>query len=361
MQHWIEQLYDILIGDKANAVLVTIVDVKGSAPREAGARIIVTENKIFGTIGGGNLEFTATEQARSMLLDPDSVPLCTRQFALGPGLRQCCGGRVKLSYEKISGSDDGWINEARSLYQAKESGFLITCFGEKKIKKLISANSGELSDGLLPGLSRAVARILEGEESFLSVEPKASGSELDAYTLEQIKDDRQELWLFGAGHVGRAIVGVMQDLPYRIKWVDSRPEAFVEPLPSNVSKIVSNQPQFETAAAGAGAWFLVLTHSHKLDEDICHGVLKREDFGFLGLIGSETKKARFLNRLRDRGVPATQLARMVCPIGIDSIEGRKPREIAISVAAQLLSLESIVDAQQDSGITGNVVSATTVS
>ena len=127
---------------------------------------------------------------------------------------------------------------------------------------------------------------------------------------------------------------------YRIRWVDSRSEEFSESLPSNVSAILSDEPQFDVADAESGAYFLVMTHSHQLDEDICRAVLEREDFGFLGVIGSSSKKSRFLHRLRDRGISEELLSRMICPIGLPTISSKKPRDIAISVAAQLLSLVS---------------------
>lgn len=346
MYDWLEQIHDLLSKGEPEIVLVTIAGVKGSAPRETGARMIVTHKQIFGTIGGGNLEFTAIDQARSILLDPDMSLVCTRQFALGPSLGQCCGGRVILSFEQLGDADACWIDEARDLYRAKSPFVVVTGFGASKTKALITADSNELPDWMSPALSRAAVEILHGEESFLFADRNTGGSDLTAYTLDEVKDDAQEIWLFGAGHVGRAIVEVMQDLPYRIKWVDSRTDEFPDPLPVSASMIISDEPQYEVATAEPGAMFLVMTHSHQLDEDICRAVLKREDFGFLGLIGSASKKARFLHRLRDRGVSEALLARMVCPIGIETIQGKKPREIAISVAAQLLSLASAGTVQQ---------------
>ena len=82
--------------------------------------------------------------------------------------------------------------------------------------------------------------------------------------------------------------------------------------------------------------FLVMTHSHPLDEAICDAVLRREDFAYLGLIGSKTKRARFAKRLGEAGIPPTTLERMVCPIGLPSIGSKEPAAIAASVAADLL-------------------------
>jgi xanthine dehydrogenase accessory factor len=90
--------------------------------------------------------------------------------------------------------------------------------------------------------------------------------------------------------------------------------------------------------AAPAAFYLVLTHSHDLDLRITEAVLRRGDFGFLGLIGSATKRARFLSRLAQRGVAADAIARLTCPIGVAGIPGKQPEQIALAVAAQLLQM-----------------------
>jgi xanthine dehydrogenase accessory factor len=346
VQHWIDKLHELLDTGVEQSVLVTIAKVQGSAPREAGAKMIVTDSQIYGTIGGGNLEFTAIDQSRAMLLDKDNGPLLTRQFALGPSLGQCCGGRVILSFEAITGADAQWINEAKACYETKEPCVVVTGIEHNKPRALIVSGLRDLPGWITAELSAVARALLDAEDSYVYQELSVGGSEPVAYTLDKVIDTSRELWLFGAGHVGRAIVEVMAETPYRIKWVDSRSEEFPDSLPPNITVVISDEPHFEVADAELGAHFLVMTHSHQLDEDICRAVLKRGDFGFLGVIGSASKKARFLHRLRDRGVSEELLARLVCPIGIQTITSKKPREIAISVAAQLLSLASEEAAQK---------------
>jgi xanthine dehydrogenase accessory factor len=82
----------------------------------------------------------------------------------------------------------------------------------------------------------------------------------------------------------------------------------------------------------------VLTHSHDLDLAIGEAILKRGDFGFFGLIGSQTKRARFRHRYRDRGIAQALVDRMVCPIGLPGIPGKAPEVIAVAAVAQLLQL-----------------------
>ena len=323
---------------ESRCVVVSVAEVKGSAPREPGAKMIVSGSRFFGTIGGGNLEFTAIHIARSMLGKPDGDPLQTLQFALGPSLEQCCGGRVVLAFEKIETVDVPWINAVMASYRDKEPCIVVTRFGLGKAKALVTPGVTDLPHWMSSELSVAATTLLKGNDSCAYLETASAETELVAYTLDKVIDNKRELWLFGAGHVGRAIVEVLAGLPYRIMWVDSRPDEFPESLPPDVSIVVAEEPEEKVAAAAPGALYLVMTHSHQLDEDICYVVLKREDFGYLGLIGSATKKSRFLHRIRDRGISEELLTRLTCPIGIPGIKGKMPREIAISVAAQLLSL-----------------------
>lgn len=147
---------------------------------------------------------------------------------------------------------------------------------------------------------------------------------------------RPHLMLFGAGHVGAAIVHALADLPCHVTWVDEREDMFPDSLPANVKMEATDIPEALIDAAPAAASFLVMTHSHALDQRLSERILRRADAGWFGLIGSKTKRMQFENRLRERGIPSERLADMVCPIGIPGISGKAPAVIAASVCAQLL-------------------------
>lgn len=149
---------------------------------------------------------------------------------------------------------------------------------------------------------------------------------------------RFTLQLYGAGHVGRAIVNLLRDIDCRVSWIDERDAEFgpVAALPPHIERVCVDEVQAEVAAAPPGARYLVLTHSHDLDLKIVEAVLRRGDFASLGLIGSATKRARFAHRLRERGIDEAMLARLSCPIGLPGIAGKDPAIIAVSVVAQLL-------------------------
>lgn len=150
---------------------------------------------------------------------------------------------------------------------------------------------------------------------------------------------RFTLQLYGAGHVGRAIVRLLAGIACRVQWIDERESEFPrEPLPPHIERLCVEPVQAEVAAAPPGAFYLVLTHSHALDLAISLAILQRGDFAYFGLIGSKTKRARFEHRLRERGCAPHLIDRMVCPIGVAGVVGKEPEVIALAVVAQLLQI-----------------------
>ena len=146
-----------------------------------------------------------------------------------------------------------------------------------------------------------------------------------------------ELHLFGAGHVGQALVNVLAEVDCEVRWIDSREQQFPAQVPANIRMELSEAPQEAVAAAPPGAFYLVMTHSHALDQAIVERILARADAGLLGLIGSHTKRITFERRLRSKGFAEPAIESLVCPIGMPGIVGKAPGVVAIAVAAQLLA------------------------
>ena len=147
---------------------------------------------------------------------------------------------------------------------------------------------------------------------------------------------RAHLLLFGAGHVGAAVVRATAHLPCSVTWVDGRDDMFPHEVAANVSIEATDAPEDMVASAPPGASYLVMTHSHALDQRLAEAILARPDVGWFGLIGSHTKRQQFEHRLRARGIAPARIAAMACPIGIIGISGKEPAVIAASVCAQLL-------------------------
>lgn len=295
-------------------VIVTVVETAGSAPREAGTKMLVSDTALHGTIGGGNLEFKIIEQARKFLGE-DGPDYLFQNYALGPLLEQCCGGSVTVLLERIEPGEE-FLLEVRH-------GFLKTTFDGDRLKK-------EWVDYF--SLDRLFFQDAQGNT--FQAKPKDA-----AAMVELVSRDPHTLYMFGAGHVGRAVANALAPLPFDVVWVDAREEEFPTHIPVNHTKHVSdNHCQFVDDAP-EGSLFLIFTHSHQLDYELVARVLARGDAAYCGLIGSATKRARFENRmLRERVIPEEDLPKLTCPIGVAGVTGKEPEVIAAAVAAQLLQV-----------------------
>lgn len=145
------------------------------------------------------------------------------------------------------------------------------------------------------------------------------------------------LALFGAGHVGKALVQILGDLPLRVKWIDNREQEFPTELPSNVQQVLTDDPVAEVQQLPPNSFYLVMTHNHGLDFDIVSSVLKRKDSHYLGVIGSDNKAKRFKQRLTHRDFTEQQIAHMRSPVGLPQVPGKLPMEVAVSIAGELIA------------------------
>jgi xanthine dehydrogenase accessory factor len=298
------------------AVLVTVAIVEGSVPREPGARMLVDATRQWGTVGGGHLELRGVETARAMLANGETRRL--ERFPLGPSLGQCCGGVVHLAFE-LANQDHLALLAARR----NEDGWrLVALDGEPGMA--VCDAGGRPVQGRAPDFDAT-----RGTHVFRDAEGRR-------WLADLVAAPRAHLMLFGAGHVGAAIVRALGELPCRVTWVDEREDVFPAILPHNVAVEATDTPEAMAAAAPPGTSFLVMTHSHALDQRLAEAILKRENADWFGLIGSATKRAQFERRLRERGIRQERLDAMVCPIGIPGIESKLPAVIAVAVAAQLL-------------------------
>jgi len=280
---------------------VVVAEVSGSAPREAGAAMLVWADGQSGTIGGGALEYEAARAARARLAAGGPA---VQRHPLGPGLGQCCGGAVTLVTE---------------VFDAEA----VAALGEGPVLRRVTG-SAEVPLAIGRALKRARS---EG------VAPAAMFH--DGWLLEPLAAPERAVWVWGAGHVGRAIVGVLAPLPdLAITWVDTAAERFPDDVPAGVTAVPAAEPTALVPHAPRAAHHLILTFSHALDLALCHALLAH-GFGTCGLIGSATKWARFRKRLADLGHAPDAIARIACPIG-DPALGKHPQAIAIGVAAALL-------------------------
>ena len=235
--------------------VATVLSTTGSTPRGANAKMVVTKEATFDSIGGGQLELLVTEKARGMLdlRVPDQK---IEHFPLATKAGQCCGGSVSV-------------------------------------------------------------------------------------LIESFPETAMRLAVFGAGHVGGALVQVLSQCDSRIDWLDNRAELFPNDLPPNVSKIYLQDPVEYIPSLTDAHRCIVVTHDHALDYRLLYALLTETDIAYVGLIGSSTKANRFFQRLKKDGVSDDEQRRCRCPIGLPDVKGKLPMEIAVSIAAEILSLDPI--------------------
>ncbi|MGK6312548.1 xanthine dehydrogenase accessory protein XdhC [Neorhizobium sp. DT-125] len=254
------------------SILVEITQAKGSTPREAGAFMLVTENAIWGTIGGGQFEYMAIDNARAMLAGGGESVM---DIPLGPEIGQCCGGRTLLNFQLMTS---------------------------------------------------ALAETLESR-------------------LRSEEEDRPAIYLFGAGHVGRALSRALAPLPFAVTLIETRAEA-LEDLPADAERHLTAMPESFVEKIPANGAAIILTHDHALDFMIAGRALARADLAYVGMIGSATKRATFARWLKREGGDDTMLSRLVLPIGGGAVKDKRPAVIAALVAAELLATYAVRQEQR---------------
>jgi xanthine dehydrogenase accessory factor len=338
---WLEPLAGALAQHR-QAVLAVVASVQGSAPREPGTAMVVSRDGCHGSIGGGHLEFEALRIARDALATDAPNGAWIVRFPLAARLGQCCGGVATLAFIKISRAS-AWIEAALTCARTGEAFALVTRLGQATADSgslLVTPDDarGSLGSRELDSSAIALARTrLAGATQGAAL---ARFAEEDAPTL-LVQIERPEpfpVLVFGNGHVGRALVRVLGVVPAQVRWIDSRAEDFPAQVARNVEIVVTETPEDELAHAPSGAFVVVTTHSHALDLSLIETALARDDWRYVGLIGSASKRAQFERRLAARGVAAEAFARVHCPIGAHgvAIRGKHPGAIAIAIAAELL-------------------------
>ncbi|MGI9498412.1 MAG: xanthine dehydrogenase accessory protein XdhC [Geminicoccaceae bacterium] len=338
MKDWLPALEECIEAGRP-ATLVTIADAKGSSPREAGVKMLVTETDSAGTVGGGNLEHEAIRIARSMLAE-DRKENLLRRFALGPALGQCCGGNTQLLFEPVVAPPDDWLDPLRAFARTKKPSVLTSAIdGETSGKLMVTLEKtiGAADPGLL---TSARALLKKAGNAGARLWTDTAGK---TYLLEQNPGHHGDVLLIGAGHVGKALADVLGTLPFAVTWADNRPEQYPDDIAANIT--VRCTPHLEQVIdqAAKDTIYLVMTYSHDMDFALCARVLQRGDFRYLGLIGSKTKRARFEKTMQDLGIDQALVDRVVCPIGMPSISSKQPAVIAVATAAQILAAPSGLD------------------
>ena len=326
MTSWAEELHEkIQAGDAV--VLVTLIATQGSTPREAGAKMMVTADGCSGSIGGGQLEFQCEQLAAGMLAGDGHIE--RQKFPLGTQMGQCCGGVAEVLFESIAEGCPSWLEALLALHSQSITAVVAT--------PLSGGGGHKAIIGPLPGQSKAGLTGQVVSRAHELIEAGGPSQIVDDVFLDVVRTSGLNIAVFGAGHVGSAIVTTLSGLDAQIRWVDPRPDIF-QAVPAGVRAIETRHPVDEVRAMPPSAFYLVMTHSHGMDFDICQAILMRGDAAYCGLIGSRSKRRQFEKRFHSEGPDQALLDQLTCPIGIDGIRGKTPKEIAIAVIAEILQV-----------------------
>jgi xanthine dehydrogenase accessory factor len=339
---WLDSLAEALAAH-GQAGLVVVATAQGSTPRETGAAMIVSRDRCAGSIGGGHLEHDATRIARDALHDAASAGNWIVRYPLAARLGQCCGGVATLAFARLDAGASAWLDAALACARTGSPFAIVSrvATSADAATRLVVTDDdvrGTLGDVALDSAAIGLARTrLAGAGDGAALVRFAKDGEA-ALLIHVERCDAFPVWLFGNGHVGRALVKVLGVVPARVTWLDSRAADFPEQVPANVEVVVTDAPEDELPHAPAGAFVVVTTHSHAQDFALIEAALARDDWRYLGLIGSKSKRAQFERRLAARGFPAEAFARIRCPIGVGAVplRAKHPGAIAVAIAAELL-------------------------
>ena len=251
-----------------------LISTEGSVPRNSGTFMLITSKYLFGSIGGGQLEYTIIKKAKKILKENISEKNQILNIPLGPSIGQCCGGYVQVEITKYKNGNQSLKNE----------------------KILIS------------------------------------------------KSDN--IYIFGAGHIGQELSKRSIDLEFNVHLIDSRNNYLKMLKEKKVTPIYVEFPWMIIKNLPSKSYFVILTHSHDYDFKIINEILNINSFKFIGLIGSKTKMKRFSNRLIKLGHNQSIINKIECPIGLKNISSKKPAEIAIAIIGRLLEYRSNLSSLQ---------------
>ncbi len=335
-------------------VLITIIATKGSTPCSNGDKIVYTVNEAaFGSIGGGNLEFKALSFAQEML-DQRSNSSQLIKYPLGATLGQCCGGYVKVLFESFTEDDSGlnkndsWVEQVSALYKKCEDFILVTVVDtnpkkQHRAQKCIYTNNNfyaSLNDKKLSNfVEKSASNLMLSAQSPTIVEfEDKSELKTQIYLEKAFSSEVLPVVVFGAGHISRALIPILINLPVKLYWIDDRQEQF-DKYAGDTSQINIICDDFLTGMADLPneVYCLVISYSHQIDFEICEKIILQNNFSYLGMIGSSIKGRKFRDRFVQKNYSKNVIDKFTCPIGEKQKFLKSPTSIAITIAMDLIN------------------------
>ena len=324
---------------KEDMVFVTVVASSGATPRAAGARMLVSKKgHIWGTVGGGAVEYHSEKMAMEAIQNHTS---CMKEYTLKRNevedIGMICGGDVTLYFKYIEGNDSKMLELcelALKQFNEEQSAWLVT--------ELATDRKGEM--GLY---SKKLGLVGIEDEKMAELLPTLLHKKTCKFQIDGTSYYAEEMltpgyvYIFGGGHVSRALVPVLTPLGFRCKVFEDRAD-FITPeiFPDAVErKVIDDKNIEDMAKVTEDDYIVIMTRGHKSDKIIEEQAM-RTPAKYIGVIGSKHKKAKVEKELIEQGFTKEDLERVTTPIGLLSIGAETPEEIAISIAAQLIGVRA---------------------
>lgn len=367
MIRWLKSLQN-KIKNESPLVIVTVVKTRGSTPCANGSKMIITYDRastnqdnfsLWGSVGGGLIEQKASEYAKKLWWkyhhQDSDYQLYLQTYQVHAESGQCCGGEVSMSFEYLMTNDTHlkWISALISYYYQGIQVYLCRyCLTDEMshigiyteittmqsdINQVLSHFSNN-TQNTLKTLPHKALNQLHRSSNFMTY------TENENFTLviETLRFDQiLSVCLYGCGHISRALVPMIAELPIKIYWIDDRQEEFAlcEPSFSQVpDNVFIHCQDYLSIEIPQKAYCLVMTYSHQMDYAICKQILSSAHPSYLGLIGSQQKSKRFLRFLQQESTISPKILQQYlhCPIGKPYHTQKSPTAVAISIANHLL-------------------------
>ncbi len=304
---WINAALQVLAQDQ-QAVLALVCGKHGSTPRGTGSWVLLNEQQILGSVGGGELEHTMIEAGQAMLAGNGDWSRSIMHCVLGSDMRQCCGGTMEVMLQPIDSGDRGWLQDAQASLYRQDASRVAFDRVDSNVPPLVIVGSSP--------------NPVVNENMFVLT----------------LADPRPALAVFGAGHVGRALCTIASQLPLRLTVFDQRPDqCALIPDSGNIEIDTALSPLHGARELTNHDAALIMTHSHALDYELCRILLRQSALCYTGLIGSKSKAQRFRKVLKKDGLSDSQIAHLTSPIGVDGPVGKEPGMIALGVLGEILN------------------------
>lgn len=314
MQKVLEAIRNELAKGK-DCLLATIIASSGSTPRSSGAYMVIGDaGRIYGTIGGGSLEYNAILQGQQQIAKQENFLYeYTLTMEGSAELGMICGGQCTILYQYLCQEDLPLIDKWLAISQSKEPYWLLLPVAEGKLQ------------------------VLQGSSDFKRNGLVKMGSA--QYYAEQFNFDGK-VYIFGGGHLAQEVVPLLSHLGFRCVVIDDR-EEFTKPelfLAAEAVLLADFKELHKVVQLTEKDYAAVMTRGHLHDVDVERFVLN-SPVSYIGVVGSRRKAKITKDILLDEGFSEAQLARIITPIGLD-IGSETPAEIAISIAAQLIQVRA---------------------